>query len=147
MASKPLSPLQIFALILTFSTAFSKVIQIPNPAHTPQSDVDSPARAQPISDQKSLRVGGARPISDPRDPNVVKAAVFAVVEHNRLAKANLKFQSVINGTVQDFGGQMYRLVISAFDGSDGPGNYLARVYYKPWQQLKVLISFEKSVPI
>ncbi|GER44894.1 cysteine proteinase inhibitor [Striga asiatica] len=125
MASKPLSPLQVFALMLTFSTAFSKIIRNPN------------------LDQKSLRVGGARPISDPRNPKVIKAAVFAVVEHNRLAKTNLIFQSVINGTVQDVGGQLYRLVISAFDGSDGPENYLARVYDKPWQHLKILISFEK----
>ncbi|GFQ03312.1 cysteine proteinase inhibitor 5 [Phtheirospermum japonicum] len=94
------------------------------------------------SDQKLLQLGSPQQITDLTDPKVLEAADFSVARHNKLAKSNLKFQSVINGTVQVLGGRLYRLVISAIDGNASQ-NYLARVYDKPWQQLKILISFEK----
>ncbi|KAL0363148.1 UNVERIFIED_CONTAM: hypothetical protein Scaly_1270000 [Sesamum calycinum] len=59
--------------------------------------------------QKLFRLGGWRPISNPRDRKVREVAEFAVV-----------------------GGRNYRLVVSAMDGSSGsPANYLALVYEKP----------------
>ncbi|KAL0443027.1 UNVERIFIED_CONTAM: Cysteine proteinase inhibitor 1 [Sesamum latifolium] len=92
--------------------------------------------------QELLRLGGWRPISNPRDHKVLEIAEFAVREHNKLAKTNLKLQSVISGAVQVVGGRNYRLVVSAMDGNS-PTNYLALVYEKPWQHLKILIGFQK----
>ncbi|KAK6149669.1 hypothetical protein DH2020_017194 [Rehmannia glutinosa] len=90
-------------------------------------------------DRKVLDI---EPINDPDDPKVLEAANFAVVEHNKLAKTDLKFQRVINGTVLILGGRYYTLVISAID-VNASQNYLAAVYVKPWTTLKVLSSFEK----
>ncbi|KAG8385835.1 hypothetical protein BUALT_Bualt03G0086500 [Buddleja alternifolia] len=94
-------------------------------------------------DLKLLRLGGPwRPITDPKDHKVLEIAKFAVDEHNKLAKTNLRFQNVINGTMKVVGGRIYRFVISARDGN-APDNYLALVYEKPWQHSKFLISFKK----
>ncbi|KAI3456547.1 hypothetical protein Pfo_013210 [Paulownia fortunei] len=91
--------------------------------------------------QKLLHLGGWRPITEPNDHKVIEVANFAVAEHNKLAKTNLKLQNVISGTMQVLGGRYYRLVISAMDGN-APHNYLALIYEKPWQHLKILISFK-----
>lgn len=94
--------------------------------------------------QKLLRLGGPRPISEPNDHKVVEIAEFAVSKHNKLAKTNLKLQSVVNGTLlQVLAGRYYRLVISAMDGNaHPPHDYLCLIYEKPWQHLKILISFK-----
>ncbi|KAL2245004.1 cysteine proteinase inhibitor 1-like [Sesamum indicum] len=92
--------------------------------------------------QKLFRLGGWRPISNPRDHKVLEIAEFAVREHNKLAKTNLKLQSVISGAIQVVGGRIYRLVVSAVDATS-PANYLALVYEKPWQHLNILIRFQK----
>ncbi|KAL0398862.1 UNVERIFIED_CONTAM: hypothetical protein Sradi_2229500 [Sesamum radiatum] len=70
--------------------------------------------------QKLLRLGGWRPISNPRDHKVLEIAEFAVREHNKLAKTNFKLQSVISGAVQVVGGRNYRLVVSVVDGNSQP---------------------------
>ncbi|CAI9773174.1 unnamed protein product [Fraxinus pennsylvanica] len=87
-------------------------------------------------------LGGYEPIDNPNDPTVIEIAKFAVAEHNKEAKSNLKFQKVVKGESQVVAGINYRLVISAVDGA-AVQNYLAVVYEKPWQNFKNLTSFEK----
>ncbi|PIN04251.1 hypothetical protein CDL12_23211 [Handroanthus impetiginosus] len=92
--------------------------------------------------QNLLHFSRWRPIADLKDPKVLEISGFAVSEHNKLAKTNLKLQSVINGNMRVLGGRNYRLVISAVDG-DVQNNYLALVYEKTWQHFKILTSFRK----
>ncbi|KAK4439437.1 Cysteine proteinase inhibitor 1 [Sesamum alatum] len=96
--------------------------------------------------QKLLRLGGWRPISNPRDHKVLEIAEFAVREHNKLAKTNLELQSVISGATQVVGGRNYRLIVSAVEGNSR-SNYLALVYEKPWLHLKILIRFTKVATV
>nr|GME01933.1 cysteine proteinase inhibitor 1-like [Ipomoea batatas] len=87
-------------------------------------------------------VGGWSPISDPKAPQVVEIAKFAVDRHNEEAKANLQFESVIEGQSQVVAGMNYKLVIAAKDG--GAGNkYEAVVWDKPWEKFRQLTSFKQ----
>ncbi|KAL3627344.1 hypothetical protein CASFOL_028707 [Castilleja foliolosa] len=92
-------------------------------------------------------VGGWRPIENLKDPEVVDIAKFAVAEHNKQAKKSLSFVDVVKGETQVVSGTKYRLVVTARDGGAAaavePQNYSAIVWYKPWQHLKQLISFDK----
>ncbi|KAK6124302.1 hypothetical protein DH2020_041959 [Rehmannia glutinosa] len=90
--------------------------------------------------------GGWWPIDNPKDPEVVDVAKFAVAEHNKEANTTLSFVTVVKGEQQVVAGTNYRLDISAKDGgaADSPKNYRAAVFSplfkKPWQnRYKVLI--------
>ncbi|KAL7088545.1 hypothetical protein ACP275_13G133600 [Erythranthe tilingii] len=100
--------------------------------------------------QKLLHLGGtSQPIVAPElDRKVVEIADFAVDKDNQLAKTNLKLSNVINGTTMVLGGTYYKLVISAVDccKANAAQNYVTLVYEKPWQHLKILVSF-KEFPI
>lgn len=88
------------------------------------------------------QLGDSQPITNPSDRKVVKIGEYAVAQHNKFAKTNLKFQRVVNGSViRLFSGKYYRLVISAMDGY-ASHDYLSLVYEKPWQHLNILISFK-----
>ncbi|KAL9146779.1 hypothetical protein ABFS82_13G133200 [Erythranthe guttata] len=100
--------------------------------------------------EKLLHLGGtSQPIIAPEeDRKVVEIADFAVDKHNQLAKTNLKLSNVINGTMTVLGGTYYELAISAVDRrkANAAQNYATLVYEKPWQHLKILVSF-KEIPI
>ncbi|KAL2473500.1 Cysteine proteinase inhibitor 5 [Forsythia ovata] len=89
----------------------------------------------------TIVLGGYKPIDNPNDPTVIEIAKFAVDEHNKEAKTNLKFQRVVKGEKQLVHGLNYKLVISAVDGAAAQ-NYVAVVYDKPWENFS-LTSFEK----
>ncbi|KAF3628410.1 Cysteine proteinase inhibitor 5 [Capsicum annuum] len=92
--------------------------------------------------QKKALVGGWKPITDIKDPEVVEAGKFAVDEHNKEAKTTLEFQEVTKGESQVVQGINYRLTISAKDG-DSLHNYLAEVWVKPGGKSKSLTSFKE----
>ncbi|CAF2128484.1 cysteine proteinase inhibitor 4 [Brassica rapa] len=86
-------------------------------------------------------IGGQVQIRVDED-DVVVVAKFAVSEHNRQSKANLVYVNVVNGTYQIAVGTVYRLIISAKDGSHAAKNYEAAV----WEKLdgsKILLSFKE----
>ncbi|KAM3321039.1 hypothetical protein P3S67_008241 [Capsicum chacoense] len=91
---------------------------------------------------KKALVGGWKPITDIKDPEVVETGKFAVDEHNKEAKMVLEFQEVTKGESQVVQGINYRLTISAKD-SDSLHNYLAEVWVKPGGKSKKLTSFEE----
>ncbi|KAM7498924.1 hypothetical protein LguiA_023338 [Lonicera macranthoides] len=86
--------------------------------------------------------GGWQPIKDPKDPLVQEIGKFAVTEHNKEAKTNLIYESVIKGETQVVAGTNYRLIISATDGITS-GRYQAVVWDKPWEHFRKLTSFKK----
>lgn len=86
-------------------------------------------------------VGGYQPIKDVKDPRVQEVAKFAVTEHNRQAKTNLMFDSVIKGEYQVVAGINYRLVIAAKNGM-AVNNYSAEVYDKIYEGSIKLVSFK-----
>ncbi|KAM3322214.1 hypothetical protein P3S67_003365 [Capsicum chacoense] len=91
---------------------------------------------------KKALVGGWKPITDIKDPEVIETGKFAVDEHNKEAKTILEFQEVTKGESQVVQGINYRLTISAKDG-DSLHNYLAEVWVKPSGKSKKLTSFEE----
>ncbi|KAF5943555.1 hypothetical protein HYC85_017632 [Camellia sinensis] len=91
---------------------------------------------------KSVLVGIWAPILDPNGPNVLPVAQFAINEHNKEAKVNLKFIKVISGQTMDVAGFIFDLVIAAIDGAV-IGHYKATVWTKPWKDYMNLTSFRK----
>ncbi|KAH6834457.1 hypothetical protein C2S53_004192 [Perilla frutescens var. hirtella] len=90
---------------------------------------------------------GWQPIENPNSSiEVVRAATFAVAEHNRLAQTQLVFKTVEEAEWQHIGGNRFRLVISAMDGAAAaapPKNHTAIV----WEILDIhltlhLLSFQ-----
>ncbi|KAL2555910.1 Cystatin domain-containing protein [Forsythia ovata] len=102
------------------------------------------AEAAALGGEKVVHFGVWKPISDPGDPKVEEIGGFAVARYNMLAKTELEFEKVINGSIRDFSGRNYRLVISAKNG-DASNDYLAFVYEKLWNHHKFLISFKKLI--
>ncbi|XP_011095952.1 cysteine proteinase inhibitor 5-like [Sesamum indicum] len=89
-------------------------------------------------------VGGWQPIENPKDPEVVAIANFAVTEHNKEAKTTFAFESVVKGETQVVAGTNYRLDIAVKDGSAADSKqYRALVWDKPWQKFRKLLSFEE----
>ncbi|XP_019052721.1 PREDICTED: cysteine proteinase inhibitor 1-like [Nelumbo nucifera] len=92
--------------------------------------------------RRSLIPGGWQPIKDVRDAHVKEIAQFAVTEHNKEAKTNLKFQKVIRGESQVVAGTNYRLILAAKDGR-ASSKYEAVVWEKPWESFRNLTSFKR----
>ena len=88
------------------------------------------------------KLGGWKPIKDPKDPSVVEIGRFAISERNKEAKSNLQFQEVVKGETQVVSGMNYKLVIAAKDGS-APHQYEAVVWDKPWEKSRKLTSFKE----
>ncbi|KAF9623976.1 hypothetical protein IFM89_007419 [Coptis chinensis] len=63
------------------------------------------------------RVGGWTPIKDIKDPEVQDIGKFAVTEHNKEEKTELRFVQVVRGESQVVAGFNYRLILAAVDGS------------------------------
>ncbi|KAL8032971.1 hypothetical protein ABFX02_13G132600 [Erythranthe guttata] len=95
---------------------------------------------------KGTTLGGWKPIPDLKDPQVVKAANFAVAEHNKEAKTTLEFVTIVKGEQQVVAGLRYRLVISAKSSAAAaaPTSYNAEVLSQPWKKLLKLISFRET---
>ena len=76
------------------------------------------------------RLGGWTPLPNPRAPEIVNIARFAVSEHNKQANTSLVLDSVLKGYTQVVNGLNYRLILSATDERPKPNNYEAIVYSK-----------------
>ncbi|KAH6815045.1 hypothetical protein C2S51_019865 [Perilla frutescens var. frutescens] len=81
---------------------------------------------------KSLPHGDWRPIENPNNSyEVVRAAQFAVADHNRVAQTQLVFKTVEEAVWQPIDGtHRFQFVISAMDGAAAaapPKNYTAIV--------------------
>ncbi|XP_042520858.1 cysteine proteinase inhibitor 1 [Macadamia integrifolia] len=87
-------------------------------------------------------VGDWRPIKDLNETHVQEIAQFAVEEHNKEYKTELKYDRVVQGESQVVAGANYRLIIAAKDGVVS-NNYQAVVYERPWEGFKSLTSFKK----
>ncbi|KAK4439441.1 Cysteine proteinase inhibitor 1 [Sesamum alatum] len=99
--------------------------------------------ASPVWRRKSI-AGGWQPIDNPKDPEVVEIANFAVTEHNKEASTALAFEAVVKGEKQVVAGTNYRLVIAAKDGSaTSSKQYQAVVWDEPSQKSRKLVSFEE----
>ncbi|XP_019171637.1 PREDICTED: cysteine proteinase inhibitor 5-like [Ipomoea nil] len=90
--------------------------------------------------RKELVPGGWSPIKDLKDPVVVEIANFAINTHNKEAKSNLVFKSVIGGESQIIEGLNYKLDIEVEEGNC-LNKYEALVWDKPSE--KLLTSFKK----
>ncbi|KAK3036921.1 hypothetical protein RJ639_030886 [Escallonia herrerae] len=99
--------------------------------------------AAAMGGRKEGRVGRWEPIKDPKDPKVQEIGEFAVSEHNKEAKASLKYESVVKGETKVVSGTNYRLRIEAEDGGVS-GNYEAVVWDKPWKKFRQLTSFKRA---
>ncbi|KAI5672899.1 hypothetical protein M9H77_13263 [Catharanthus roseus] len=90
--------------------------------------------------------GGWEPIKDPsKRQEVVDIGKFAIEEHNKKAKTELKFQDVIKGEFQVVEGFNYRLIISASSTSnlDIAHKYQAIVWVNdPLSKDRTLVSFK-----
>ncbi|XP_004151250.1 cysteine proteinase inhibitor 5 [Cucumis sativus] len=62
-------------------------------------------------------VGDYKPIKDIADPYIQSLGEFAVKEHNKEAKTELKFKEVISGKLQIVAGTNYELQLTALEGS------------------------------
>ncbi|KAF6145023.1 hypothetical protein GIB67_013374 [Kingdonia uniflora] len=88
------------------------------------------------------RTGGWKPIKDIKNPHVKEIGQYAVSQHNKDVKANLKFIQVVRGETQVISGENYRLIILAKDGA-AKNNYEAVVWEKAWQGYMNLTSFKQ----
>lgn len=82
-----------------------------------------------------------------RKTREMMVAKFAVTEHNKKANINLQFINVIKCQEQVNSGSLYKVVISAKNGTTShPKNYEAIVWLRPWEKkdLLTLKSFKKA---
>ncbi|XP_059636660.1 cysteine proteinase inhibitor 1-like [Cornus florida] len=93
-----------------------------------------------IKDPK-FSAGPWQPIKDPKSSQVQEIGAFAVTEHNKQTKEDLKFESVDSGETEVVDGINYRLILSANDG-DASNEYEAVVWDKPWAHFRNLTSFK-----
>ncbi|KAK4439440.1 Cysteine proteinase inhibitor 1 [Sesamum alatum] len=97
--------------------------------------------ASPVWQRKTIHGPGWRPINNPKDPQVVEIAKFAVTEHNKEASTALAFEAVVKGETQVITGT-YWLVIAAKDGSaTGSKQYQAVVWDEQSLKFRKLVSF------
>ncbi|KAM7466328.1 hypothetical protein LguiB_013890 [Lonicera macranthoides] len=90
--------------------------------------------------RKAVLKSEGHPIKDLNDPRVQEIGKFAVNEHNKEAKTNLVYKSVIKGEVfLDISGTYYRLTILATNND----KYVADVIDRPLERLRKLVSFKK----
>ncbi|KAL3519336.1 hypothetical protein ACH5RR_017485 [Cinchona calisaya] len=87
----------------------------------------------------ALGVGAGEKI-DPKGPEAIGIAKFAIDEHNKEAKTKLQFESVVKADKQVGEGIYYRVGFNALDGTTSRA-YEAIVLVKPRLKFKKLISF------
>ncbi|XP_074561991.1 putative cysteine proteinase inhibitor 7 [Curcuma longa] len=103
---------------------------------------DSSRQLLSFTRQPGVLVGEWEPIRNASgDPEVRGIAEFAVAEHNREAKRQLRFVSVVEGEEQVVAGMKYRLVLRARDGGGKEAEYEAVVWEKALKKFRQLISF------
>ncbi|KAL7139074.1 hypothetical protein ABFS83_09G026500 [Erythranthe nasuta] len=92
----------------------------------------------------NVMVGGWFPIVNLNDPEIVKAAKFALKKHNKMAHTKLHLLRLISGEMQIVQGSNLKLVIEANDGLPvAPGIYKAFIFARPSKRNHfVLKSFE-----
>ncbi|KAL6142745.1 hypothetical protein ACLB2K_061021 [Fragaria x ananassa] len=78
------------------------------------------------------------------DPNVVENAKFAVSQHNKEAKTNLVFESVVEGRYQLNSGTLYELVLKASSPASPSANYVTSVWDHGFN-VRDLIDFYKKM--
>ncbi|KAI3697676.1 hypothetical protein L6452_30772 [Arctium lappa] len=94
---------------------------------------------------RRVLVGGWTKITNVSDPKVVEIGKFAVDQHNKEAKASLKFSKVVSGERQVVAGMNYNLTITAANGSV-ENNYVVVVWDKPWvKNFRRLTSFKGPI--
>ncbi|XP_022927105.1 cysteine proteinase inhibitor 1-like [Cucurbita moschata] len=71
--------------------------------------------------------GSYKPIKNIDDPKIQSLGEFAVNEHNKQAKTQLKFQKVISGEMQIVAGTNYKLQLTALEGTSS-GTYGTLVF-------------------
>ncbi|XP_058727921.1 cysteine proteinase inhibitor 5-like [Vicia villosa] len=93
------------------------------------------------STKEEHRMGRYWPITDIDDPDVIKAAKFAVTEYNKQSGFKLKFKKVIKGESQEVAGINYNLTLSAGKGSVLK-MYEAVVWERDWLHFRSLTYFK-----
>ncbi|WP_438295931.1 cystatin domain-containing protein [Streptomyces sp. HUAS TT7] len=83
---------------------------------------------------------GGRSGTPADDPEVVKAAAFAVAEHDRQSGQRLALGQVVDADEQIVAGTRYILTIEAA-GPSGTARYEAQVWVKPWENSRQLTDF------
>ncbi|GFQ07491.1 cysteine proteinase inhibitor 4 [Phtheirospermum japonicum] len=90
-------------------------------------------------DARGILQGHSEPIRNLKEPVVIKAAKFAVTQHNRNTNSTLTFIRVVEGEIQPVQSAMYRLTISAKDGRAAkPKLYRVKVWSRLWVKRKPL---------
>ncbi|KAM3280866.1 hypothetical protein P3S67_027886 [Capsicum chacoense] len=75
---------------------------------------------------------------------VVELAKFAVDKHNKEAKTKLEYQKITKGVVQVYRDKIYyRLIVVVKDEENTLHNYLAKVWFKLFDNTRNLISFKE----
>ncbi|KAG5242379.1 cysteine proteinase inhibitor [Salix suchowensis] len=84
-------------------------------------------------------LGGWSPIEDLKDKHVVEIAEFAVAEHNKEVKSNLKLESIVKGESQVVIARITRQLILTVKGGKADEQYEAVVNVS--ENLKALMLF------
>lgn len=84
-------------------------------------------------------VGDFEPIKNISDPSIQSIGEFAVNEHNKLEKTELKFQKVISGVFQIVAGTNYELQLTALDETES--ETYGTLVYKDLNNKNHLIKF------
>ncbi|KAL2495578.1 cysteine proteinase inhibitor 1-like [Forsythia ovata] len=113
-------------LVLTFLVAVSTLFEVSTALG---------GRKAEVSDT------GFKP-ADPKDPKVVEVAEYAIDEHNKEAKTNLKFDHVLKAAFQVVQETTYSLIVAANDGTT-LDNYNVVVLLNG--DSKKLVAFKKTV--
>ncbi|XP_002976277.2 cysteine proteinase inhibitor A [Selaginella moellendorffii] len=102
---------------------------------------------------RRIEFGGGKPVSslvggwsaiDPKDPNVVTLAKFAVHEHNKKLSGHgtLLYSKLVEAKSQVVSGVMYLLTVEATDSKNSVCSYEAKVWVKEWENFRRLMSFD-----
>ncbi|KAL9155759.1 hypothetical protein ABFS82_09G026900 [Erythranthe guttata] len=93
-------------------------------------------------------VGGWFPIVNLNDPEIVKAAKFALKKYNETAHTKLHLLRLISGEMQIVQGSNLKLVIEANDGLPvAPGIYKAFIFARPSKRNRFVLKFFETVQV
>ncbi|KAF8369649.1 hypothetical protein HHK36_032335 [Tetracentron sinense] len=93
-----------------------------------------------VGNWRTTLTGGWVLIKDVKAPHVLEIGEFAVTEHNKEAKTELKFKSVVMGATEIVNGVKYLLVLAAMDGA--VTKYYEAGVYESCMGYKKLTSFK-----
>ncbi|KAL1194674.1 Cysteine proteinase inhibitor 4 [Cardamine amara subsp. amara] len=95
-----------------------------------------------VSVVESGLIGGWTPIKDVSDPSVTEIGKYAITEHNKQSKANLKYEKIVKGKTQVVAGTKYDLIIAAKSYGGVTKKYKAVVVERVWEHFRSLESFK-----